>query len=279
VQVWCRSEGGFLCGNGALDDGESCDDGNTADGDGCSSKCQTEQGFKCTHVDGADPPEICKDIDECADTVKPKCQGAHQKCYNAPGSFACECETGFAVLPPILACQRCSDHHKDSGACAHGTSCTAILFDNPKSVSGVFTIGGAGAGTQRMYCDMTRDNGTTPFHLSYSMSDFVLDCPSNFLNFLFSVVNFPSFLNFPRSVCWCVCAVSRRMGTCVQNSRRFIDEDNQILLSGHSHRQKGQAGIAPLCQNLRCRDPRRMHRAVPRRPRGIETRSPVLCVR
>ena len=31
------------CGNGALDQGEGCDDGNTIDGDGCSSKCQIER--------------------------------------------------------------------------------------------------------------------------------------------------------------------------------------------------------------------------------------------
>ncbi|MFH2010373.1 MAG: hypothetical protein ABI333_27490 [bacterium] len=31
-----------LCGNGTLDPGEECDDGNTAGGDGCSPYCQTE---------------------------------------------------------------------------------------------------------------------------------------------------------------------------------------------------------------------------------------------
>jgi MYXO-CTERM domain-containing protein len=30
------------CGNGQLDDGEQCDDGNTTDGDGCSAACQNE---------------------------------------------------------------------------------------------------------------------------------------------------------------------------------------------------------------------------------------------
>ena len=30
------------CGNGVVDTGETCDDGNTASGDGCSSTCQTE---------------------------------------------------------------------------------------------------------------------------------------------------------------------------------------------------------------------------------------------
>src|SRR6185295_15808003 len=30
------------CGNGIVEEGEQCDDGNTASGDGCSSTCQTE---------------------------------------------------------------------------------------------------------------------------------------------------------------------------------------------------------------------------------------------
>lgn len=34
---------GLLCGNGELDDGEECDDGNNVGGDGCSSICTVEQ--------------------------------------------------------------------------------------------------------------------------------------------------------------------------------------------------------------------------------------------
>lgn len=34
----------IICGNGTIDTGETCDDGNTASGDGCSSSCQTEGG-------------------------------------------------------------------------------------------------------------------------------------------------------------------------------------------------------------------------------------------
>jgi len=33
-----------LCGNGMIDPGETCDDGNTTAGDGCSATCQTEPG-------------------------------------------------------------------------------------------------------------------------------------------------------------------------------------------------------------------------------------------
>ena len=47
-----------LCGNGILDAGEGCDDGNTANGDGCSSVCQVEP--RCG--DGnLDPGEECDD--------------------------------------------------------------------------------------------------------------------------------------------------------------------------------------------------------------------------
>lgn len=42
------------CGNKILDSSESCDDGNTVSGDGCSSSCQTESGFTCTGT-----PSIC----------------------------------------------------------------------------------------------------------------------------------------------------------------------------------------------------------------------------
>ena len=36
-----------LCGNGRLDAGEECDDGNTTAGDGCSVDCKTEIGGPC----------------------------------------------------------------------------------------------------------------------------------------------------------------------------------------------------------------------------------------
>ncbi|MGD8863282.1 MAG: fibrinogen-like YCDxxxxGGGW domain-containing protein [Myxococcales bacterium] len=36
-----------LCGNGAIDAGEECDDGGAQAGDGCSASCQVEDGFFC----------------------------------------------------------------------------------------------------------------------------------------------------------------------------------------------------------------------------------------
>ncbi|MBE2253857.1 MAG: hypothetical protein IAE78_30285, partial [Myxococcus sp.] len=35
---------GTVCGNGRLETGEACDDGNKTDGDGCESTCQPTPG-------------------------------------------------------------------------------------------------------------------------------------------------------------------------------------------------------------------------------------------
>ncbi len=49
----CRDKDGHnmacstACGDGNLDAGEECDDGNQADRDGCNSACKKEQGFSC----------------------------------------------------------------------------------------------------------------------------------------------------------------------------------------------------------------------------------------
>jgi len=43
-----------LCGNGLINGGETCDDGNVAEGDGCSGSCAVEPGFVCTGE-----PSVC----------------------------------------------------------------------------------------------------------------------------------------------------------------------------------------------------------------------------
>jgi cysteine-rich repeat protein len=48
------------CGNGHLDEGEACDDGDLRAGDGCSAQCTVEPGFACTG-DPSDCRTICGD--------------------------------------------------------------------------------------------------------------------------------------------------------------------------------------------------------------------------
>jgi len=51
------------CGNGVLDDGEECDDGNAENGDGCDPECRVEQGWQCTGE-----PSDCEET--CGDGIK-----------------------------------------------------------------------------------------------------------------------------------------------------------------------------------------------------------------
>jgi fibro-slime domain-containing protein len=54
--------GGTLCGNGALDAGEQCDDGNPLGGDGCNGVCNLEPNFAC-----AQPGQECVSTISCGD--------------------------------------------------------------------------------------------------------------------------------------------------------------------------------------------------------------------
>ena len=58
-----------VCGNSAVEAGEQCDDGNTANGDGCSSVCQTEE---------QQPPVVeCVPVSEvCNNNLDDDCDGA-----------------------------------------------------------------------------------------------------------------------------------------------------------------------------------------------------------
>ena len=46
-----------MCGNGARESPEECDDGGTAAGDGCGATCEVECGYTCTRP--LDGPSVC----------------------------------------------------------------------------------------------------------------------------------------------------------------------------------------------------------------------------
>src|SRR5882724_2997625 len=79
------------CGNGQLDSGEACEDGNGKAGDGCNA-CQLEPGYSC---DNASLPSKCSDINECAAGGASNCD-PQATCTNTPGSFSCTCKTGYS---------------------------------------------------------------------------------------------------------------------------------------------------------------------------------------
>jgi fibro-slime domain-containing protein len=54
------------CGDGNMDGGEECDDGNQVNGDGCTNACKNEPGFNCTH-----PPQ--PDTQPCVSNPAAQC--------------------------------------------------------------------------------------------------------------------------------------------------------------------------------------------------------------
>jgi fibro-slime domain-containing protein len=113
------------CGNGQLDDGEKCDDGNKTGGDGCTPLCQIENGWICPDVGQAckrnavcgdgklTPPEACDDGNKNGgDGCKADCSGV---------------ETGWRCPVPGRACvplcgdnmitggETCDDGNTDNG--------------------------------------------------------------------------------------------------------------------------------------------------------------------
>jgi cysteine-rich repeat protein len=66
------------CGDGTLDPGEQCDDGNTISGDECSAQCQVESCFTCVGQPSVCSPapagSACDDDNAC--TVGETCNGS-----------------------------------------------------------------------------------------------------------------------------------------------------------------------------------------------------------
>jgi cysteine-rich repeat protein len=103
-----------ICGDGVLDPGEQCDDGNTVAGDGCSSTCQIEA---CNTCSGQ--PSICTPIaagtacdDHNACTQPDQCDGngacvgsnpvvctASDRCHLAG---TCDPTAGTCSNPPVV---------------------------------------------------------------------------------------------------------------------------------------------------------------------------------
>jgi len=89
-----------ICGDAMIDEGagESCDDGNTADGDGCSSTCQIESQPTCG--DGVqDENEYCDDGNtENGDGCS---SGCTIECWDiCPNAIACT-DNGVCIFAPV----------------------------------------------------------------------------------------------------------------------------------------------------------------------------------
>jgi cysteine-rich repeat protein len=83
------------CGNGVIDAGEQCDDGNTFSGDGCSDICQIEDGWQC---DDPTPPGEVADASFEAGTPNPSWAEASTN-YGSPICDETNCGVGTGSDP------------------------------------------------------------------------------------------------------------------------------------------------------------------------------------
>lgn len=117
------------CGDGKLDTGEACDDGNNADKDGCSTACVVDECFTCT----ADASQLSTCTPAAAGTTCEKdnvcdASGACVKCYEDS-----QCAGGGYCHQSV--CAKCDDGTKNGdeadvdcggthcGKCADGKTC------------------------------------------------------------------------------------------------------------------------------------------------------------
>jgi len=91
----CGGGGDSVCGDGTVDTGEQCDDGNDTNGDGCSAACKTEVAAKCG--DGTvDAGEQCDDGnatsgDGCSSACKTEVAGV---CGDGTSNLGEQCDDG-----------------------------------------------------------------------------------------------------------------------------------------------------------------------------------------
>ena len=138
------------CGNGIIEAGEQCDDGNASAGDGCGADCLFESidecaqnldncsvnatcnnvdlpgTFTCTCLPGFEGDGVtCNDIDECALNLD-NCS-ANAACINLPGTFSCDCNDGF-----IGDGVTCTDPDADNdGVCDGAAAAPPVCLAGP----------------------------------------------------------------------------------------------------------------------------------------------------
>jgi cysteine-rich repeat protein len=106
------------CGNGVLDVGEECDDGNLADGDCCSATCTYEpSGTLCTPDGVICTFDVCDGAGACTHPLRPQgspCEANDDLCSKE------ECDGAGSCVPAgPLVCDACS-------TCFAAGGCTGV---------------------------------------------------------------------------------------------------------------------------------------------------------
>jgi len=105
----CPGTSTDVCGDGILSQGEACDDGNTAGGDGCNADCSTtEPGYSCNP-----PGKACQELVVCGDGIlapSEQCDDGGSKAGNGCSAH-CQFEAGFKCQgePSVCTPTICGD--------------------------------------------------------------------------------------------------------------------------------------------------------------------------
>lgn len=111
-----------LCGNSVIDPGETCDDANFSNGDGCSAACAIEPGHRCGEV-GALCQAICGD----AIWVLPEhCDDGNARSGDGC-SATCQVEAGWDCADKLHCVPACSGG--GVSGCDDGNACTRDTCD------------------------------------------------------------------------------------------------------------------------------------------------------
>ncbi len=126
---YCKLEAKAFCGNGTRERGEECDDGNHADGDGCSAECTKEIGCGNGILEvTADASGIYR-AEECDDDNIADGDGCSSDC-RIEGGRSPECGNG--ILERGEACDPAAEAWKDGGCrqdCQREDGCGDGLVD------------------------------------------------------------------------------------------------------------------------------------------------------
>jgi fibro-slime domain-containing protein len=127
------------CGDGVLGGNETCDDGNTLSGDGCSSTCAVEPGWTCPT-----PGKPCKQIAYCGDGIVSLDLGEQCDDGNTVGGDGCSPQCTLEpnyVCPtpgkPCVSTVKCGDgrisgnEQCDDGNTISGDGCSATCQLEP----------------------------------------------------------------------------------------------------------------------------------------------------
>ncbi|HTL31912.1 MAG TPA: DUF4215 domain-containing protein, partial [Kofleriaceae bacterium] len=156
------------CGNGLLGDIEYCDDGNTADGDGCSKNCTPEDGWNCDQSE----PSVCQ-AEGCGDGLLQTGEDCDDDntADNDGCSSTCTVETGYSCTdaePSVCSVIECKN-----GIVEPGEECDDGNTTNGDRCSSTCTL-------ESDVTEAAEPNDTTPqvltagnhiIHGTYSMTD------------------------------------------------------------------------------------------------------------